>query len=79
MEKVTTTNPTPDATPGARQPAGRLDWRIWLGLALTAAWLLLGALYISIRVGWTNVVDLSADILGNFLEGAFAPWPSCGW
>ena len=73
MEKVTTTNPTPDDMPGIGKPAGRLDWRIWLGLALTAAWLLLGALYISIRVGWANVVDLSADILGNFLEGAFAP------
>ena len=54
-------------------PAGRLDWRIWLGLVLTTAWLLLGALYISIRVGWANVAALPADILGNFLEGAFAP------
>ena len=73
METVTTTNPTPEEVSGAPRPAGRLDWRIWLGLALTVAWLLLGALYIFIRVGWSNVIDLPADILGNFLEGAFAP------
>ena len=73
METVTTNNPAPEETPGTPRPPGRLDWRIWLGLALTAAWLLLGSLYISISVGWSNVVDLPADILGNFLEGAFAP------
>ena len=73
METVTTNNPAPEETPGTPRLPGRLDWRIWLGLALTAAWLLLGTLYISISVGWSNVVDLPADILGNFLEGAFAP------
>ena len=73
LETVTTNNPTPEETTGTLRSPGRLDWRIWLGLALTAAWLLLGTLYISVRVGWTNVVDLPADILGNFLEGAFAP------
>lgn len=73
METATANNPVPEAVPAAPRPRKRLDWRIWLGLALTAAWLLLGALYISIKVGWANVADLPADILGNFLEGAFAP------
>lgn len=53
---------------------GRIpDWRIWLGLGLTAAWLMLGALYISEQIGWTQVAMLPAEVLGNFLEGAFAP------
>lgn len=49
------------------------DWRIWLGLSLTASWLLLGAGYISNSVGWSNFSSLPADQLGSFLEGAFAP------
>lgn len=73
MAPVTTSNQTPEPDGNGRGPASRLDWRIWLGLALTAAWLLLGALYISITIGWAKVGDLPADILGNFLEGAFAP------
>ena len=73
MERVTTTDRTTEAIDSAPGPASRLDWRIWLGLALTAAWLLLGALYISTTIGWAEVGDLPADILGNFLEGAFAP------
>ena len=53
-------------------PSG-FDWRIWLGLALSAAWLALGVAYISFGVGWSNVPSLDAATLGNFLEGAFAP------
>ncbi len=49
------------------------DWRIWLGLILTVAWLLLGAAYISTTIGWDRFSDLPADQLGSFLEGAFAP------
>ncbi len=49
------------------------DWRVWLGLWLSAAWLALGAAYISINVGWPQVPALDAATLGNFLEGAFAP------
>jgi len=49
------------------------DWRIWLGLSVTFAWLLLGALYVSGNIGWVNIEDTPADQLGNFLEGAFAP------
>ena len=51
----------------------RFDWRIWLGLVLTFAWLALGAAYISAHIGWGQVGSLDAATLGNFLEGAFAP------
>lgn len=49
------------------------DWRIWLGLSVTTAWLLLGSIYISSNIGWLNLDSIPADELGNFLEGAFAP------
>lgn len=49
------------------------NWRIWLGLGLTAGWLLLGAFYVSAVVGWGKFSFLPADQLGSFLEGAFAP------
>jgi hypothetical protein len=52
-----------------RQP----DWRIWFGLAITSAWLILGVLYIESTTGWTRFTRMPADELGNFLEGAFAP------
>jgi len=50
-----------------------MNWRIWLGLAVTACWILLGVTYISNVVGWSNFTVLPAEELGNFLEGAFAP------
>ena len=49
------------------------DWRIWLGLGITMAWLMLGAIYVSTTIGWVYFADLPADELGSFLEGAFAP------
>lgn len=49
------------------------DWRIWLGLGLTLAWLLLGATYIAQDVGWAEFVRMPAAELGSFFEGAFAP------
>ncbi len=49
------------------------DWRVWLGLALTAAWLILGVIYISAVIGWQKLPFIGADDLGSFLEGAFAP------
>jgi hypothetical protein len=50
-----------------------LDWRVWLGLTLTFIWLGLGYGYVEVTVGWDQFRHLSADQLGNFLEGAFAP------
>jgi hypothetical protein len=49
------------------------DWRIWLGLGITFAWLLLGGMYITATIGWERFHTLPADKLGSFLEGAFAP------
>jgi hypothetical protein len=49
------------------------DWRIWLGVSVTTAWLMLGSIYISGNIGWLNLNQIPADELGNFLEGAFAP------
>jgi signal transduction histidine kinase len=61
--------PAPAEAPGRPGP----DWRIWLGLGITTAWLLLGVVYIGERIGWSRIGDQPADVLGNFLEGAFAP------
>jgi hypothetical protein len=49
------------------------NWRVWLGLGLTAAWLLLGSVYVTAVIGWGNFAFLPADRLGSFMEGAFAP------
>ena len=49
------------------------DWRIWLGLGLTLAWLLLGAFYLGGSIGWGRIGEQPAEVIGNFLEGAFAP------
>lgn len=49
------------------------DWRIWLGLGITVAWLLLGILYVGSSIGWTRIGAQPAEVIGNFLEGAFAP------
>ena len=49
------------------------DWRIWLGVTLTATWLLTLSLYIGNTVGWINMPNAPIEQVGNFLEGAFAP------
>ena len=50
-----------------------LDWRVWLGLVFTFAWLILGIVYLETNVGWDKFSKLSVATLGSFLEGAFAP------
>ena len=50
-----------------------MNWRIWLGLGITALWILLGVIYISSNIGWVGFVTSPPDQMGNFLEGAFAP------
>lgn len=52
---------------------GGSDWRVWVGLAISALWLLLLATYIAGSVGWANIASTSLDQFGGFLEGAFAP------
>jgi len=49
------------------------DWRIWLGLSLTTIYLLFMSVYVSSNVGWGNIGSAPLDLVGSFLEGAFAP------
>lgn len=63
---------TVEQAKAAGQPSQR-DRRIYLGLNITVIWLILGAAYISINVGWGAFVQLPIDQMGTFLEGAFAP------
>ena len=51
----------------------KMDWRIFMGLFLTSAWLITGFLYISGSVGWSGFISLPVEEMGSFLEGAFAP------
>lgn len=50
-----------------------IDWRVALGIALTAAWIGTGLLYLLAVVGWNTFVHLPTADIGSFLEGAFAP------
>ena len=63
---------TQDMTLELRDAEGR-DWRVWFGLGSTIFWLFLGFQYIGHVIGWKQFVFQSADALGAFLEGAFAP------
>lgn len=49
------------------------DWRIWLGLGLTAIWLIGSVWYISHVSETEPTQNFSLDAVGSFLEGAFAP------
>ncbi len=50
-----------------------IDWRLRFSMTITAGWLVLGFIYISKVVGWTDFAQQTAPSLGSFLEGAFAP------
>ncbi|MFT5211654.1 MAG: hypothetical protein ACI9CE_003395 [Flavobacterium sp.] len=50
-----------------------MDWPIKAGLWGSVLWLILLATYISKGLGWENFSSVPMDILGSFLEGAFAP------
>lgn len=54
-------------------PAPDSDWRLRASIFVTAGWLGLGVIYISMVVGWSDFVQQQAPALGSFLEGAFAP------
>jgi hypothetical protein len=51
----------------------RRDWRIALGLGLTAVWLLGAFAYVAVRMGWVGLLGQPVGDLGDFLDGAFAP------
>lgn len=49
------------------------DWRIWLGLVITVAWIGGGIWYLGQISETTPTQNFSLDAVGSFLEGAFAP------
>lgn len=49
------------------------DWRIWLGIAITAVWIAGGAWYVATEISNDPTQRLSLSVVGSFLEGAFAP------
>ncbi|MDK1025399.1 MAG: hypothetical protein QGD92_14365, partial [Gammaproteobacteria bacterium] len=49
------------------------DWRIWLGLVLTFTYLIIIGIYVSGVIGWQNFFREPIELVGSFLEGAFAP------
>lgn len=50
-----------------------LDWRVWLGLSLTALYLFFALAYITAKTGWVGFINQPLADMGSFLEGAFAP------
>jgi hypothetical protein len=49
------------------------DWRIWFGLVVTFTWIAGGLYFVIGSVQADPDQDLTLDVIGNFLEGAFAP------
>lgn len=55
------------------ESVSRRDRRVWLGMALTALWLLGGLYYLGVALGWGNFFAQPLGDMGDFLDGAFAP------
>lgn len=49
------------------------DWRIGFGISVSVLWLLVLSLYVESSIGWSNISTSPIAVVGNFLEGAFAP------
>lgn len=49
------------------------DWRVMVGIAITVVWFLAIGGYVSVQVGWAKIEGVPLDVLGQFLEGSFAP------
>lgn len=49
------------------------DWRIWFGLVVTFIWIGGGLWFVVGSVAADPDQELTLDVIGNFLEGAFAP------
>jgi hypothetical protein len=49
------------------------DWRIWFGLVVTFIWIGGGLWFVIGSVAADPNQELTLDVIGNFLEGAFAP------
>ena len=61
-----------DAKQGKKNARTR-DWRIGFGIVVTVIWLAGGIWYVLFRSGAASSMRLSPEVLGSFLEGAFAP------
>lgn len=49
------------------------DWRIWFGVIVTIVWIIGGIWYVVSVSRSTPEMEFSLDVVGSFLEGAFAP------
>jgi hypothetical protein len=49
------------------------DWRIWFGVAVTVFWISGGLWYVIEVTRSTADQEFSLEVIGSFLEGAFAP------
>ena len=49
------------------------DWRIWFGIAVTVFWISGGLWYVIEVTRSTPEQEFSLEVIGSFLEGAFAP------
>ena len=49
------------------------DWRIWFGLVVTFIWISGGIWFVKAAVESGSEQKLTLEIVGSFLEGAFAP------
>jgi len=49
------------------------DWRIWFGLVVTFFWIAGGLWFVTSSVRADPNQNLTLGVIGNFLEGAFAP------
>ena len=50
------------------------DWRIFMGITITALWMIAGIVYLrSGNFSRATIYDIPLEDIGSFLEGAFAP------
>lgn len=49
------------------------DWRIWFGIAVTFTWIVGGLWYVISVSRSTPDQEFTLEVIGSFLEGAFAP------
>lgn len=50
------------------------DWRIFMGITITALWMIAGVLYLrGSNFSQATIYDIPLENIGSFLEGAFAP------
>ncbi len=52
----------------------QIDWRIFMGIIITALWLVAGVIYVrGGNFSQATIYDIPLQDIGSFLEGAFAP------